>query len=60
MIMQLLQLVVMGDFIYHYVQWYVVNIEIYARFLVFEKVSRHNSSSLLLRVCKQTIDLGQA
>ena len=25
MIMQLLQLVVMGDFIYHYVQWYVLN-----------------------------------
>ncbi len=24
MIMQLLQLVVMGDFIYHYIQWYVV------------------------------------
>ena len=22
MIMQLLQLIVMGDFIYHYVQWY--------------------------------------
>ena len=23
MIMQLLQLIVMGDFIYHYIQWYV-------------------------------------